>query len=243
MSGGDDLPAVVVSHPKSGRTWLRFLLAHALSPDEVRTLHDGAVAIPDADRSPWPLGVGVTHDPAWLDRAAAGVVLLRDPGEILVSFFFHATEHRAADRFVGTFPAFLESDLGVSNLARFLGDVSDRLDSGCTVVTYDDLLAEPHATVERVIEACGLTASSDRIEAAVELGSLESMRRIEANSPVNARFDVLRPNRNRIRAGKADRGAELLTDESRAAIRQTVRRELGGSAEALREHVPDDWAL
>ena len=45
------------------------------------------------------------------------MVLLRDPGEILVSFFFHATEHRSADRFVAFALA------GRARMAYQLGDV------------------------------------------------------------------------------------------------------------------------
>lgn len=238
-----DITGVVVSHPKSGRTWLRFMLAHALSGAPVETLRDCAVAVPDVEAGRSPTGVAVSHEPRRLDEAPHGVVLLRDPGEILVSFFFHATEHRTVDRFTGSFAAFVDSDLGVSNLAAFLGGVGDRLDRGVEIVTYDALLADPASTLGRVIEACGRTVSPERVAAAVEAGRIDSMRSVEASEPINQRFDAARPNRNRVRSGRADRGVTLLTDDDRLRIRRRLRRELGADAARLRDQVPSDWAL
>ena len=243
MSEPDDLPRVVVSHPKSGRTWLRFMLAHALSSRPVTTLRDCAVAVPDIERLTSPTAVAVTHEPHWLDRTPAGVVLLRDPGEILVSFYFHVTEHRLADRFEGSFVEFLDADLGVSRLASFLFDVADRLDSGPTLLTYDDLLADTAGTLGRAVGALGLTASTDRITDAARAATFDAMREIEAISPINDRFDVDRPNRNRVRAGRADRGAALLDTAGREEIRERLADAVGPGLDALRVRLPGDWAL
>lgn len=242
MSTIGDPPAVVVSHPKSGRTWLRFMLAHALADTDVRTLHDCAVAVPDVAQLPSPTGVAVTHDPSRLDDAPGGIVLLRDPGEILVSFYFHATEHRTADGFVGDFEDFLASDLGVRALATFLrGLVGCRDES--EIVTYDDLSADPAAALARVLRACGRHADSARVDAAAQAGSFERMREVEAIRPINDRFDPTRPNRNRIRVGRADRGAALLDEPGRAMVRDRLRAEVGHALDGLRSRLPVDWAL
>lgn len=243
MSPTDDLPSVVVSHPKSGRTWLRFMLAHTLSDTPVTTLRDCAVAVPDIERLVSPTSVAVTHEPAWLDRAPAGVVLLRDPGEILVSFFFHATEHRTSDRFEGEFAEFLDADIGLARLASFLAEVAARLDRGPMLVTYDALLADPGATLGRVIGALGLTAAADRVTDAAEAGAFEAMQEIEAADPINDRFDADRPNRNRVRAGRADRGTELLDSTGRVEIRKRLGEAVGPSLDTLRAELPTDWAL
>ena len=242
MTGDDDLPAVVVSHPKSGRTWLRFLLTHALDDTEIVTLRDAAIAVPDADRPPWPLGVAVTHDPAWLDRAPAAVALLRDPGEILVSFWFHATQHRATDRFEGSFAAFLDSELGMPALVDFLGGVV-RAVAAPAIVTYDDLLSDPASTLARVVEICGRVADPARIAAAVDAGRFDVLQAVEAAQPINERFDAARPDRNRVRAGRADRGRSLLSDEERARLRDRIRDGVGPELGRIRGALPDDWAL
>ena len=243
MSEPDDLPRVVVSHPKSGRTWLRFMLAHALSSRPVTTLRDCAVAVPDIARLESPTAVAVTHEVGWLDRAPAGVVLLRDPGEVLVSFYFHVTEHRAADRFDGSFADFLDADLGLPGLASFLSDVADRVDSGPTLITYDALLADAPTALGQVIDALGLAADPDRIADAARASTFDSMRDIEAADPINDRFDTDRPNRNRVRAGRADRGAALLDADDRAQIRERLIDAVGPGLAALRRHLPSDWAL
>ena len=69
------------------------------------------------------------------------------------------------------------------------------------------------------------------------------MRTIEASGPINDRFDVNRPNRNRVRAGMADRGAELLDPRARETIAARLRQTVGPELARLREHLPPDWAL
>ena len=69
------------------------------------------------------------------------------------------------------------------------------------------------------------------------------MQRIEASDPINDRFDARQPNRNRVRAGRADRGAELLDSIGRAEIRERLGEAVGPNLDALRAELPSDWAL
>lgn len=244
MTAADDATGVVISHPKSGRTWLRLMLAHALAAAPVQTLRECATAVPDVAHLPSPTGVAVTHDPAWLVRSPATVVLLRDPGEILVSYFHHATEHRAADRFSGSFSEFVLSPDGLPALAAFMRGVVERLDEAVpTFVTYDDLLADTTVALTRVIRALGQAAKPGQIAAAAHAGRFETMRRVEATQPINTRFDPARPERNRVRTGRADRGATMLSVEERVVVRDHLSEAVGPGIARLRAHVPTDWAL
>ena len=248
MKGRGDARTVVVSHPKSGRTWLRVMLARYIDGSPIETLRDSTRVVPNAgspgsEPSPKP-GIFFSHDPTWFAQVERGVVLLRDPGEILVSYFFHASEHRASGRVSSTLSQFVDSDLGIAALADFFTRVLEHLDDHVTMVTYDELVTDPVRALTCVIDGCGIgPADRPRVVETVAASSLEAMREIEAAQPLNTRFDTDRRNRNRIRAGRADRGRELLSPADREMIRNRLHAEVGPRLADLAASLPDDWAI
>lgn len=141
----------LVAYPKSGSTWLRFMLAQSLGgePDfrEVATLvpalgwhdHPRALTTPDGGR------LIKVHDQAPLLRATPprkAIVMVRDGRDVAVSYYYHLLRDGL---FAGTFPEFLDDFLAgrVDAYGRWPDHVDDWLSWEGTVhiIRYEDLLA------------------------------------------------------------------------------------------------------
>ena len=186
--------AVVVSYPKSGRTFVRAMLARLYqrrfgidernllefpmllrAPPEVpRVLFTHAG---DAMRTPDEIRI----EPA--DYAHAKLVLIaRHPGDIAVSRYHHLrhrsrdkARQRLADQPLETFVWADEG--GIPSIVTFLNQFAAL--PGITIIRYEDFLDEPAKSLNRLAEAIGLQVGEDAIADAVEFGSLPSLRQRE----------------------------------------------------------------
>ena len=190
LAGAD---AVVVSFPKSGRTFVRAMLARLFQVKfgiDERTLLDfpslkrAASGVPrllfvhagDAMREPHEVRVNAA------DYAHCKVVLLaRHPADVAVSRYHHL-KHRSRDRarkklaelplkeFVWTKKG------GIPSIVQYLNEWA-RI--AATIVRYEDFLAEPKETLGRLARAVGLTVNARNIAGAVEFASFDKLKQRE----------------------------------------------------------------
>jgi hypothetical protein len=183
--------AVVVSFPKSGRTFVRAMLARLYQrrfgiderallefpmlrrapPEAPRVLFTHAG---DAMRPPQEIKV----NPA--DYARAKLVLIaRHPGDIAVSRYFHL-KHRSRDphrreltdqpieRFVWTERG------GIPSIVAFLNQFAAVPD--VTILRYADFVNEPEVALQRLAHAIGLEVTREDLADAVKFGSLPNLK-------------------------------------------------------------------
>ena len=169
---------IVISYPKSGRTWLRYMLAE--------------------------LGVSAayTHGPKEglridVERMLRNRVvhLRRDPRDTVVSAWFHETSRKK--RFDGSLEEFLRHPhFGIGAVCAFNDDWL-RLagEPNLLLVTYEDLHRDPAGQLTRV--AAHLTGSEPdpaAVAAAVQAGQFPRMRAEELSGRGQERFgDSLTP--------------------------------------------------
>lgn len=190
--------AVVVSYPKSGRTFVRAMLARLFRRqygiDERRLLEF-------ADLRRAKAGVPrllFTHagdtmrrpEEIQLDKRAYAhtkvILIARHPGDIAVSRYHHL-KHRSRDKArkklaERQLDEFVWVDQGgIPSIVKFLNDFAelDREHQNVTIVRYEDFLAQPEATLATVAKAIGLSAGSEDIADAVAFGSIENLKRLE----------------------------------------------------------------
>ena len=186
--------AVVVSYPKSGRTFVRAMLARLyqcrFGIDERKLLEFPMLlrapgGVPrvlfthagDAMRTPKQIRV----DPA--DYAQARLVLIaRHPGDIAVSRYHHLkhrsrdkARQRLADQPLETF-VWAEKG-GIPSIVAFLNQFAAQ--PGVTIIRYEDFLAKPAKSLNRLAEVIGLKVDEKDIADAVEFGSFPSLRQRE----------------------------------------------------------------
>jgi hypothetical protein len=197
----------LVSFPKSGNTWTRFLIANLLHPDEPANFGNIDRLIPESEgltrnelqRVPRPR-IMKSHE--YFDpRFRKVVYIVRDPRDVAISqFHFYRKRRRISDdysieRFVTRFIAGDTSDYGSwgDNVASWL--VARQKSSDFLLLRYEDLLAQTVAELTRVASFMGVSPTPELVAQAVERSSVDQMRKLEQG---NATASVTRNTRQDI---------------------------------------------
>ncbi|MGO8793594.1 MAG: sulfotransferase domain-containing protein [Candidatus Sulfotelmatobacter sp.] len=181
----------LVSFPKSGNTWSRFLLANLLHPDQVANFANIHRLIPepasttkrDFDRMARPRIIK-SHE-CFDPRYPRVIYIVRDPRDVAVSqYHYHRKLMKIGD------------DSPIENfVTRFLaGETCPHGSWGQNVVTwlatregdprflllrYEDMLADTVRELEKIVAFLPLTAGREQIAQAVERSSATRMRKLE----------------------------------------------------------------
>lgn len=245
--------AVVVSHAKSGRTWLATMLG----------AYERAAGT--------SLGVFFTHDNYIRDRrtpdarpwhaARRLVLLVRDPGDVMVSFYYQ-WQHRMkpGKRWVNDYPAgplglyefAMHPRTGLPNLIAFMNRLAAETRGRADVlrVRYEDLRSAPEATLTRLIRFVAGEVDVAAVRAAVDYGSFQNMQRIERENAADPRAstrlkprDANNPQSFKVRSGRVGGYRESFTPEQVAIMDALVRDTLDSSfGYPLAAAVPDPGA-
>jgi hypothetical protein len=181
---------VVISYPKSGRTWLRVMLDElGIRPD----FHHGGSSESQGLRTQ-DLVAGPRE---WWDRPV--LFLMRDPRDTTVSAYFQAT--RRSRVYAGDFAAFLRDPrFGLEKAVVFhlvWLRAADRFPAFLPL-QYEAFRRDPSPNLAKAAVCLGGEASPARIAAAVETGSFERMRSLEQTREGAARYGF------RLTPGQAD---------------------------------------
>lgn len=193
-----DADCIVVSFPKSGRTWVRALLSQLyqrryglpegllIKYDNLHRLNAGAPKVlftHDCD-SVAPLSAFKRDKSIYAGRPI--VLLYRHPLDAIVSLYFHMKHRREGQRINATrglnifdyvmLPGYsLELVLEYLNTwFRFARNNPDVL-----LIRYEDLRANPLTHVRRLIDFMGVDFSTDELKVAIDACSFESLRKRE----------------------------------------------------------------
>ena len=220
----------LASYPRSGNTWMRFLLYELLTgkPTDYaavrRTIpyvgyHRGAVALlEDGGR------VIKTHE-LWRNayRGKRAIYIVRDARDVAISEHKFRTRNGAYNK---DFDSFVEEFLEgrVQRFGSWSAHVASWLDgdpgSGrLHVVRFEELRADTAGVMSRVLEFLGVSRSRAEVEAAVEANSVESMRRKEDASTMKKRIAKSPPSESRfVNKGAVGGWRGVLTEEQSRRI-------------------------
>jgi hypothetical protein len=190
----------IASYPKSGNTWVRFLLYHYLYGDLPGTA-ELSRRIPDIHRAEldrarpepsgrlfvkthWPLGPGMPH----LDQTAAAIYIIRHPKDILLSALNYLrlgnqltdlSDSDYAKVFIGAGgdPIYLRLGFGTWEQNVFSWTSQRRIP--LLLLRYRDLKADAPAALRRTLGFLGEAIDEPRLRSAVEASSFERMRAFE----------------------------------------------------------------
>ncbi len=191
----------IVAHPKSGNTWLAYMLAILLCKDREGRVHMGNqgryvphmhhedATIAEYDHLPDPR-VFRNESPRYPELCPKIVYLVRDPRSVLVSLYdMYVTIF--GQRFPLTFEAFVDEYLTHGCIRRWepwqvrwdrqvLAWLrrADR-DPRVMVVKYEDMVRDRRGVLERVARFAGIDYGVEDLEQAVARGSFEAMRHNE----------------------------------------------------------------
>ena len=181
----------LVSYPKSGNTWVRFLLANLLYPNETvgfaninRLLPAPGVSSKRFLRSLPRPRILKSHEPFDV-RFRKVIYLVRDPRDVAVSEYHFDLKKRyinsdvSLEEFVKRFIAGTTADYGswwehaASWIAARQGNPAFLL------VRYEDLLSDSIPELAKIADFLGIPADPERLQAAIDRSAADRMRKLE----------------------------------------------------------------
>jgi sulfotransferase family protein len=221
----------LVSYPKSGNTWMRFLIANLLQPDPPVGLLDADCLIPsvdgkpkkffDAMKSPRVIKSHFSFIPAY----KRVIYVVRDPRDVIMSQYHYQIKRgvleqsASLDDFVSRFIKGEVCPYGSwgENVGSWTATRRD--DPNFLLLRYEDMLANVSAGAARISDFLGLPSDSNRIALAVERSSVDNMRKVEKSE--GKKWESTKGTRQDIsffRSAKSGEGRAALSRESIAGL-------------------------
>ena len=185
----------VVSYPRSGNTWTRFLIANLLHPEERVTFLNIGHLVPDTEtqssrymrRAPSPRVIK-TH--SYFDpRYPRVIYIVRDPRDVAPSEYDLMRKFR---RLEDTYPLerFIDDFVSGTGLLASAGwgTWGEHVASwafargarpGFLLTRYEDLKASPEKELARIAQFLGVNASPQFLQTVIDRSSAERMREME----------------------------------------------------------------
>lgn len=176
----------LVSYPKSGNTWMRFLLANYIYGGDIdisrvtALLPDVHYNPQDIEKAPSPRIIK-SHEP-FNPKYRKVVYLVRDVRDVAVSYFYHLKKFKSLAE--GTaFSDYLDSfmDGNLDNYGAWDKHVDGWLNGAedLLLIRYEDMLENTEHCLAQVIAFCGLELDEARLSHAVAACSLGKLREVE----------------------------------------------------------------
>jgi hypothetical protein len=240
-----DADAIVLSLGKSGRTWLRVMLHHALAleyeiPFDPIRLEPGASGAPRIaytqelathlrQNALWNQLLGKSILPRGLTDRKRMIVLARDPRDVVISSYFHKTERsRKTDCSLEEF--LHHPRWGIDGLVTVLNRWRARFAAHprCHWLSYEGLHRDPEGELLRLFASIGTPISPAAVAAAVEAARFDRMKAAEAAGEFgDMRLrpgDPARPDSFKVRRGQVGGYRGDLGPESIAYVDAAVAR-------------------
>lgn len=182
----------LVSYPKSGNTWVRFLIANLVHTNEPVTLQNmesylpSIYILPDRKLRAIPRPRILKSHECFHPRYKNVIYIIRDPRDVAVSYYHYNLKKRllAPDCTIEQYlPLFLNDELDMR-----CGPWGDHVMSWITMresrakfllLRYEDMQVNTEAELARVAEFLNIEATPERLKRAVDLSSAGRMRKLE----------------------------------------------------------------
>ena len=246
--------ALVVSHTKSGRTWLRIMMSYLYRLEygtpanaiiAFDNLHSLNRAIPRIYFNRDTRVPTFARDNGYIpvEKGKKILFLVRDPRDVAVSFYFHVV-NRASERelirkgipqqakALSLYDFVMHEELGIPRVISHYNRWHDEMASmpHTMVVKYEQLRAEPLATLGEIMRFLDREFSHTQLFKAVEFASFDSLSRKEKTGFFQS--GSMRPADPRdaasfkVRRGKVGGYRDYFTEAENQAIDALLRNEL-----------------
>src|SRR2546423_1726111 len=179
----------IVSYPRSGNTWVRFLIANLLAPNETITFRNIENYVPSIYKSADTLDAREgrryikSHNPCF-ELYPKLIYVYRDGRDAMVSYYYYATGKKV---FSGTFEQFVFSPFveqftswkeHAINALDFASKYPDRI----LMLRYEEMLANLLPAVTSIFALLGVARDGQAIAKAAKKSSVEYLQKIERES-------------------------------------------------------------
>lgn len=231
----------LVGHPKSGNTWLAFMLAVILEKDRearvnisnvgefIPTIHNSDISI-DKYRKLHSPRIFRTEAPNYPEAYPKTIYIVRDPRSVLLSYYHHCVHDTGrTDWPISDFVDEILATGCIQSLEPTLIRWDHQVESWLKrakhqpviLVKYEDLKNDCERTLQQLSNFLGLDYETDLLELAVERGDFSRMRKDEKKFGAES-FPGEKGKRGFfVRKGKIDSWKEEMPAEVIEKIEQT----------------------
>lgn len=177
----------LVSYPKSGNTWLRFIIANYLTNNQcnlksvnriVPDIHYNANNCLKIER---PRFIK-SHLPFTPDYKKV-VYLVRDGRDVAVSYYFHLMKFRnipKSTEFADFVKKFNQGSVGhFSSWSNHVNSWLDHQPEQFMLVKYEDLKTDIVAQMTQILDFAGITIDDFKLKSAIEASHFDQMKSLE----------------------------------------------------------------
>jgi len=221
---------LVISYPKSGRTWMRLLIGKALALHfniELGESHQDWLLRPGKFKklnSNIPL-IYFSHDDKPHTKTTESInsdkakyyykkiiFLFRDPRDVIVSQFFSLTRRTKGNRYPGTLYEFMDDNkYGMRNHIRYLNVWAQARKNFKNIlfISYEEMSENTSQTLKKVFDFFGIDADLKTvINEAVEFAKFENMQQMEKSQVFKSKMlrpvDINDTNSYKVREGRVN---------------------------------------
>lgn len=218
----------LVSYPRSGNTWLRFLVANLLYPDEDVNYVSINKLVPDIHQSQHWDREGVLNPEVikshniW-DKSYEGskiIYLYRDVRDVALSYYYYRQGVWNKEPFKGTLDEFLkEKFLPGERFGRWDEHVnfwfkqSSYPKSRLLFLRYETILSSPWFSVRRIASFLSNDIENQAVFKAIKKSSFEELEKIRARNGVDPKLKGLKGKSGGWRKSLTSKQKELLWGE------------------------------
>lgn len=183
----------LVSYPRSGNTWTRFLIANLVYPQKNVSFTNIEKLIPDTS-SQSNLALKRTARPRIIKthqyfdhRYPKTIYIVRDPRDVALSYHDFQRKYRqiadnySLERYVDDFVSgrLISADWGTwsENVASWIFTRGGQ--SNFLLLRYEDMTHDTNAELSRIASFLGIDVDSEGLAKAIELSSADRMRKLE----------------------------------------------------------------
>lgn len=217
---------VVVSYPKSGRTWLHVMLDYLRIHCQYR--HDSANVMYMPDKE---FHINIDRN---FYKGKRIILLLRDPRDIMVSSYYQAIK-RQDDVFDGSLSDFVrDPKLGIGKLVDYQNTWLHQQDhfDDFLVITYEEMKHDAEKTLTSIVQFLNAHhVKKWKIKRAVKLFRFENMKLMEKSSILKMRYGKpLKPgkvsdqNSFKVRKGKVKGYKDILSSKDIEYCNHVIRK-------------------
>lgn len=217
----------LVSYPKSGNTWIRFLIANALKfhfqidrKVNFFTIRDIIPGIKGKNRNISPLGpFGIPSIPRIIKSHAAYnpyydrvILIIRDPRDVILSYYYYLKNYNESISKKIDISSFIRDEKrGVNAWAEHTKSWLFKADNSHQIIRifkYEEFIKDTKQNLGKIMDLMGVEVDSSSLEQAISFSSKESMR----NSELKHNSTNLFSNHQNyfVRKGKVTKGESLL---------------------------------
>ncbi|MFW6130379.1 MAG: sulfotransferase domain-containing protein [Atribacterota bacterium] len=218
------------SYPKSGRTWVRFIISNyindlfnlglnvdfqsmfKITPNLINNKTRGIEAYKYYENPQIPFIVS-THNTNIYAPNRQIILILRKPHDILVSYFHHLKFH--TKNFNGSFTQFLNHpEFGIKKLIDYL-NYWDPFVNKILIITYEQMHKNCHGEISKIIKFINLKIDTKTLNEDINKSSFASMKKIEIRNKVpGEKYNANNKKERRVRAGVIDGYKQFMNKNS-----------------------------